>query len=137
MEALIPYLNFDGNCREAMEYYARLFGLQLDLMTFADMPGDQPPHLQSRILHACLTKSGQPLLMASDTLAGEVSANTTWLNVVCESRDEIERLFAELGAGGSVQMPLHDAFWGARFGMLTDRYGVRWMFNYETKGAAA
>jgi PhnB protein len=72
--------------------------------------------------------------MASDTAPGDYKqGNNVWLNVQCESVDEIERLFNAVGDGGMVRMPLHDAFWGSRFGMLTDRYGTNWMFNCELK----
>lgn len=87
-------------------------------------------------MHAALAKGPAMILMASDTAPGELhSGNNFWLNIQCDSLDEIERLFGALGEGGTVKMPLHDAFWGARFGMLTDRFGINWMFNYELKKA--
>jgi PhnB protein len=91
-----------------------------------------PPGAEQRVMHARLS-GGALLLMASDTMPGmplQVGSNV-WLNVNCESLEEIERLFATLGAGGTPVMPLQDTIWGARFGMLRDRFGVQWMFNFE------
>jgi PhnB protein len=132
MPALNPYLNFDGDCRAAMTFYQACLGGELALQPFgAGMP-NLPPGAEERVMHARLS-GGALLLMASDTMPGmplQVGSNV-WLNVNCESLEEIERLFATLGAGGTPVMPLQDTFWGARFGMLRDRFGVQWMFNFE------
>ena len=76
---------------------------------------------------------GSALLMASDTMPGMPfqQGNNFSVNINCESLEEIERFFTALSENGKVTMPLHDAFWGARFGMLTDQFGVNWMFNFE------
>jgi PhnB protein len=132
MKEINAYLNFDGNCRDAMSFYARCFGAKLEVMPFSEMPGDVPKGTENRVMHSALHNGSAVILMASDTVPGEFKqGNNCWLNVNCESLGEIERLFAALGEGGEIRMPLHDAFWGSRFGMLTDRYGVNWMFNCE------
>ena len=84
------------------------------------------------IAHASLTKEA-PILMASDAMPGMpfTQGNNFWVNINCESLPEIERLFTALGEKGKVVMPLQDMFWGAHFGMLTDQFGINWMFNYE------
>ena len=128
MKALQPYLNFNGTTRDAMTFYQQCLGGQLEMQTFAEAHqgnGDG-------IMHAKLT-SGPLLIMASDTMEGHPFAQGTnvHLNLDCESVEEIDRLFGALGAGGKVTMPLQDTFWGARFGMLTDKFGVQWMFNCE------
>jgi PhnB protein len=136
MKQINAYLNFDGDCREAMTFYSQCLEADLHMMPFSDMPGQRPPGTEDRIMHAALAKGPAMILMASDTAPGELrSGNNFWLNIQCDSLDEIERLFGALGEGGTVKMPLHDAFWGARFGMLTDRFGINWMFNYELKKA--
>lgn len=131
MKQINAYLNFDGQCREAMTFYANSLGGELHMMPFPDNP-QGPKSTEDRIMHAALMKGNITLVMASDTVAGQLKqGNNFWLNIQCESLDEIERAFVALGEGGIVRMPLHDAFWGARFGLVTDRYGVNWMFNYE------
>jgi len=133
MKELTPYLNFDGNCREAMEFYASCFRAELQLMPFSEMPGDFPKEAKDRIMHSRLTKNGSVILMASDIMPGMPlqKGNNVWINVNCKSREEIDKLFAVFSEKGEVRMPLQDAFWGARFGMLTDRFGIYWMFNFE------
>jgi PhnB protein len=134
MKHINAYLNFDGNCRDAMSFYARCFETELQMMPFSQMPGEAPKDVEDRIMHAALMRGQEAVLMASDTAPGDYKqGNNLWLNVQCESVDEIERLFNAVGEGGMVRMPLHDAFWGSRFGMLTDRYGTNWMFNCELK----
>ena len=84
-------------------------------------------------MHARLTKGSSELLMASDTQPGMPlqQGNNVSVSVHCESVQEIDTFFAALSDKGAVSMPLQDMFWGARFGMLTDQFGIRWMFNFE------
>jgi PhnB protein len=88
--------------------------------------------MKDRIMHARLTK-GSIVLMASDSMPGMpfVQGTNFSVSIQCESREEIDRLFAALSEGGQVAMPLDDAFWGARFGMFKDRFGIHWMLNFE------
>ncbi len=127
-----PYLFFNGSCREAMGLYQKILGGELEAVTYGDAQGAGcPPGAEKRIIHAALKKGGF-LLMASDTPAEplEVGDNIQ-LSLSCESLEKIEPLFKALSQGGEVKMELHDAFWGARFGMLTDRYGIHWMLSCE------
>ncbi|HYZ84133.1 MAG TPA: VOC family protein [Bryobacteraceae bacterium] len=134
MKQLVTYLNFDGTCHEAMKFYAKNFGAELQVHTFGEMPPDFPcpEDAKNRVMHASLTKDGVTL-MASDAPPGMPiqMGNNVWVNVVCESMDEIKRLFAAFSEGGEVVMDLQDQFWGAHFGMLRDKFGTQWMFNYE------
>jgi PhnB protein len=132
MKEITPYLNFDGNCREAMTFYQKCLGGELFVMTFGEGEFDSPPEAKDRLIHARLAK-GSTVLMASDTMPGMSfqPGNNVWLNIVCDSDAEVEALYGALVKGGEGSMPPHDAFWGARFAMLTDRFGVRWMFNHE------
>lgn len=132
MKEITPYLNFDGNCREAMTFYQRCLGGELHVMTFGEGEFDSPPEAKDRLIHARLTR-GSTVLMASDTMPGMPyrQGNSAWLNLSCESAEEVDRLYPALADGGSGAMPPHDSFWGARFAMLTDRFGVHWMLNYE------
>jgi PhnB protein len=133
MKEIVTYLNFDGNCREAMTFYAKCLGAELTLSAFSEMPGNPPPpEAKDRIMHARVVK-GKTLLMASDTMPGSPfhQGGNFSLSIACESLQELESLFTAMSEGGKVTMPLQDQFWGARFGMLTDRFGIHWMFNFE------
>jgi PhnB protein len=99
------------------------------------MPGDLPKQAQEskdRIVHASLTK-GSRFLMAADTMPGMPlqQGNNFTVSIQSESLQEIESLFAALGEKGKIVMPLQATFWTARFGMLTDQFGINWMFNFE------
>ena len=136
----IPYLGFSGNCREAFEHYAAaLRGTIAALFTHADTPAGEhvPPEQRDRIMHARLVLGDQVLMgfdahpeMPYDGIKGCDVA------VQVETPAEAERLFAALSEGGTVQMPLGETFWSARFGMLTDKFGVPWMINCEKAPAA-
>ena len=141
MKGLTTYLSFDGNCREAMEFYQRCLGGELVVMPFSDARekfdfNEFPNEAEGRIMHASLTKDGA-CLMASDVMPGMTfqQGNNFSVSVACETLEETETLFAALGENGRVAMPLADTFWGARFGMVTDQFGIHWMFNFENTGA--
>ncbi len=134
MKEVVTYLTFDGNCRDAMDFYRTCLDADLELMPFSSAPIDMPKAADptnDRIMHASLTK-GTRLLMASDTMPGMPfqPGNNFSVSIQCESAEEIDRLFKAIGENGKVTMPLQDTFWGARFGMLTDQFGIQWMFNY-------
>lgn len=133
MKDIVTYLNFDGNTREAMEFYAKCFGGELFQMSGKEAPGACGPDFGDRILHASITKNGKSILMASDTPPGMArkEGSNFCVSVHCESLEEIKRLFAAFSEGGKVDMPLADMFWGAHWGSLRDRFGIPWMFNYE------
>jgi PhnB protein len=132
MKEMITYLNFDGKTRDAMEFYSRCLGAELFLMPYAEANVEAPPEARDRIMHAKLTK-GSCVLMASDTMPGMPfqSGNNFYICLNCESLEETERAFAALGENGHVMTPLQDMFWGARFGVIVDQFGVGWMFNFE------
>ena len=136
MNALVTYLNFDGNCRQAMTFYKACLGADLHLTSFGDMagavPGGVSDAVKDRIMHARLSK-GAAVLMASDTMPGMAfqRGNNFSVSVHPESVEEIERLWTAFSEGATIQHKLDDAPWGARYGMLTDQFGVQWMFNYE------
>ena len=132
MKEMITYLNFNGNCRDAMKFYERCLGGELQIMPFAEAPGNHPPEAKDRIMHARLT-NGSAVLMASDTMPGMPFQKGTnfAICVNCQTQEELERFFSAISQKGNVTMPLQDTFWGARFGMLTDQFGVNWMFNFE------
>ncbi len=133
MSTLVPYLNFEGNCKEAMKFYKDCLDAQLEIQTVEQSPmADQmPPEMKDFVLHARLEK-GNMILMASDAKDKNMTrGDMLTLMVQCESEEETETYFAKLSEGGRVNMPLAKQFWGATYGQLTDRYGVLWAFNYE------
>jgi PhnB protein len=135
MKEIITYLTFDGNCRQAMEFYAKCLGGELTLAKYSDMPGDAPHatgDAKDRIMHARIAK-GRVLLMASDCPPGmpfQQGSNFS-VSIGCETLDEVKSLFAAFSENATVTMPLQDQFWGAHFGMLKDQFGINWMFNFE------
>ena len=131
---LNPYLAFNGNCKEAMMFYKDCLGGELMMQTVAESPNaaQMPPEAQQGIMHARLTKDGVDILMASDGMGNEITAGSNIsLSLNCTSDEEIKSLFEKLSADGNVTMPLADQFWGATFGMLTDKFGMHWMLNYQ------
>lgn len=132
------YLNFDGDCGPAFDFYRSVFGGEFQArMTFGEMPGaDQiPPKQKGRIMHVSLPIGPHTCLMGSDwseEVGGKmVRGNASWVSLQTGSKPEADRLFQGLSAGGQVTMPLSDAFWGAYFGMFIDRFGIQWMVNCE------
>jgi PhnB protein len=130
MKQLTTYLNFDGNAREAMEFYKACLGAELEVMAFGDSPMQVPPGAEKRVMHARLTK-GQLTLMASDTMPGMPfhQGSNFSLALECETAQEVDKIFTTLSAGGKVTMPVQETFWATRFGMLTDKFGVNWMLD--------
>ncbi len=134
---LNPYLNFDGTATQAIALYERVFGVAAqEVSRFADIPGNTPaPENADRIIHARIPL-GTNLLMISDTQPGLPFTTEGNVHVAIEFDDakDLAARFEALAQGGTVTMPVADTFWGASFGMLTDAYGVRWMFNGPKAG---
>jgi PhnB protein len=128
-----PYLFFDGRCEEAVEFYRKVLGAEVEmLMRFKDSPEPHPPGMipagaENKIMHMSL-RIGETTVMASDgKCLGRPNFQGFSLSLNAANDDEAERLFAALGAGGQVQMPMAKTFFSSRFGMVADRFGVSWM----------
>lgn len=128
-----PYLFFEGRCEEAIEFYRKAIGAEVRmLMRYSDAPespppGKLPPGAENKIMHACL-RIGETEIMASDGFcAGTPKFQGFSLSLTAKNETEADRLFAALGAGGEVRMPLGKTFFSTRFGMLVDRFGISWM----------
>lgn len=131
MLTIHPYLNFDGNCREAMNFYAQLFGGQLDLQTFGASPmADQVgPDEKDAIMHGRLTAPNL-LLQGSDAIQGRYEKPQGFqITIDVDDAPWAERVFSALTDGGSVVMPIQETFWAERFGMCVDKFGTPWMIN--------
>ncbi len=134
MKEAVTFLNFDGNCREAMEFYKKCFAAELFLLPYSEAPGNPAwaaKDVKDRILHSSLTKGSLTILMAADIIPGMPfqQGDSFSVAIQCESLQEIDALFAALGEGAKITMPLQGTFWATRFGMLTDRFGIRWLLN--------
>jgi PhnB protein len=132
---LYPYLHFHGNAEEALNFYARaLNGTISSVNRYGDSPMPSDEDYKQKIMHSRLTFDGN-MIMISDTFKGKTISTdgNIQLSVEVENEGEIDSVFNNMAEGGTVTMPLQDAFWGARFGMLKDKFGVNWMFNHELK----
>jgi len=127
--SLNPYLNFNGNARQAMEYYASVFGGELTLTTFADLGANGPD--ADRIMHAALNTDAGYMIMGADVPSGMQYEPITGASVSISGDDAgtLRRYWDQLSAGGTVRMPLEKQAWGDEFGMCADQFGVPWMVN--------
>ncbi|MEO8821493.1 MAG: VOC family protein [Ginsengibacter sp.] len=135
MEAIIPYLNFNGNASEALDFFSSaLNGEIVFKQTFGESPMDSPESQKNKIMHASF-KAGDLHFLVSDTMEGQpvFQGSNLSLSLNFEEVNELNKTFAALSEGGKVTMELQDTFWGARFGMLTDKFGFNWMFNHDYK----
>jgi len=128
-----PYLFFDGKCEEAVEFYRRAIGAEVEMMMrFRDcpepaQPGMVPPGGENKVMHAAL-RIGDTMVLASDgRCLGNPNFQGFALSLTAANDAEADRLFAALAEGGQVQMALSKTFFSSRFGMVADRFGVSWM----------
>ena len=127
-----PYLNFNGNCEEAINFYKDILGGEILFMQrYGESPmkgmGDD-----NSVMH-CTLKVGDTHIMGSDCPPGQPSTVGSNISLAIGSNDAAgaEAMFQKMAEGGNVTMPMQETFWAERFGMLTDKYGVSWMFNCE------
>lgn len=127
---LNPYLNFGGNARQAMEFYASVLGGTLNISTFAEY-GAAGSEDADRVMHAMLeTDAGYSIMAADVTSEMEYHPSAGFsMSLSGDDGDTLRRYFQELSAGGTTTMPLARQVWGDEFGMCTDRFGVSWMVN--------
>ena len=130
-----PYLFFNGRCEEAVEFYGKALGAEVEmLIRYKDSPeppapGTVPPGAEDKVMHTSV-RIGDTTLMASDGgCSGQTSFQGFSLSIALPNEAEADRVFAALVEGGEVQMPLTKTFWTPRFGMVADRFGVSWMIS--------
>jgi PhnB protein len=140
MTTINPYLTFNGNCEEAFNFYKSVFRGEFPYIgKFKDMPPNPDYPVadsdKEKIMHVSLPISKETTLMGSDSSESfghaKVMGNNFSISVNSDSVEEIERIYNALSAGGIIKMPLNKTFWGAYFGMLTDKFGIHWMVNCE------
>lgn len=122
---------FNGNCEEALNFYSRTIGGKIKhLSRFEGSPAESMSADKQKVMHATFEGNGITL-MASDGGQPVSNNGNIYLCIDFKDSDAMDKVFNLLGEEGQVTMPLQDTFWGARFGMLTDRFGINWMFNSE------
>jgi|SRR5687767_4204432 len=139
MAQLSPYLIFNGNCEDAFNFYRTIFGGDFAMISkYKDMPETEKPipdDLKEKIMHVALPVSRETWLMGSDSgdmygLATQQGNNFS-ISINAETEDEARRIYDGLSEGGTIKMALEKTFWGALFGMFTDKFGIHWMMNYD------
>ena len=137
MAIVNPYLNFNGNTEEAFDFYRSVFGHDYcNIIRYKDLQDGMPDPCGDKesIMHISLPVSKETILMGSDrpsSLGPVQNGNNFFISIQGESEAETKRIFRALSEGGTIVTPLERAFWGAIFGMLTDKFGVQWMINYQ------
>lgn len=138
---VLPYLTFNGNCEEAFNFYKSVFRTEFSYLgRFKDIPSHEgmpaiPEEYANQIMHVALPVSGEFELFGSDS-GGEwapnhVVGNNISLYLNLPSVQDADKIFAALSEGGTVSMPMGEVFWGAYFGMFTDKFGINWMISVE------
>jgi PhnB protein len=139
MVKLNPYVRYnDGKCREAFTFYQSILGGKLTFQAIGESPmaKEVSADKQNFIMHAELS-NGDIKLFGADMMRDVAKVGDNFsLSLNYDNGDEIRTHFAKLSEGGEVFMPLEKQFWGGLFGMVTDKYGIEWMFNYQEEGAA-
>ena len=140
MATINPYLNFLGNTEEAFNFYKSVFGGEFAMLQrFKDSPESDkvPANEKDMIMHIALPIGKANVLMATDALESMghklTMGDNISLSVSADSKEEADQLFNGLSAGGIIQMPLQDMFWGSYFGMCKDKFGIQWMMSFDKK----
>lgn len=138
MATFHPYLNFAGNTEEAFNFYRSVFGGEfITLMRFKDIPGgsELPSGTEDKIMHISLPIGGGTILMATDAIESMgqklIEGNNSYISMNTDSKEEADRYYNALSAGGTIEMPIGDQFWGSYFASFKDKFGTNWMISYE------
>lgn len=140
MAQINPYINFNGNTEEAFNFYKSVFGGEFErIIRFKDMPNTEIPISENeanKIMHIALP-IGKNVLMGNDVpeFMGKVNENEnrSKIAVSAESKEEADKIFNGLSAGGNIEVPITDSPWGSYFGMFRDKYGIEWTVDFESK----
>ncbi len=140
MKSINPYLNFAGNTEEAFNFYKKVFGGEFPggIYRFKDTPEAEKLNDtdKEKVMHVALPMGTSNMIMATDALESMgqklTNGNNFYISIDAENKEEADKLFKGLSDGAKIEMEMQDAFWGAYFGMLTDKFGVQWMINYAS-----
>jgi PhnB protein len=128
---LAPYLTFNGSCEEALNFYASVFeGELISLNRFEGSPIEIPTGMDQKIMHAEMVFEHNHIQACDDLQVKEMPANSS-MSLSFVEVFVMDRIFNNLAVGGTITMPLQDTFWGARFGLITDKFGIKWMFSCD------
>jgi PhnB protein len=136
-----PYLSFNGNCKEAFQFYEKALGGKIaGIFTYGESPmaAQTPPEMKNWVMHVRLDVAGQAIMGADAPPQMFSKPQGFSVSIGVKSVEEAERLFAALSPGADIKMPIQQTFWSPRFGMLIDRFGIPWMINaeaHQTQGA--
>jgi PhnB protein len=143
MTTVNVYLTFKGNCEEAFSFYKSVFGGEFPYIgKYKDMPpqeGMAPISKEGgeKIMHVSLPISKETMLMGSDTggewASGYTQGNNFSISITTDSKEEADRLYNGLSAGGKATMPMSKTFWSSYFGMFTDKFGINWMVSFDER----
>jgi PhnB protein len=139
MAALNPYLNFNGTAEEAFNFYKSVFGGDFVMISrYKDSPPEfrGPESEGDKIMHVSLPIGKNNVLMGSDVpehYGKAIAGTSVHISITADSKEEADKLFNGLSAGGNVMMPMSDSFWGAYFGMFADKFGIHWMVSFDAK----
>ncbi len=137
-----PYLNFDGNAKEAMEFYKSVFGGEFNAQQkFSEIPPQEgvafPEEEKNRIMHISLPLGDDNFLMASDISPSQGhklnQGNNVYISLTPDTLEEAKRIYKELSNGGKIEMEFQKMFWGDYFASFTDKFGVMWMINIKAE----
>lgn len=140
MASINPHINFNGNAEEAFNFYKSVFGGEFSkIIRFKDLASPEFPVAENeanKIMHIALP-IGKTILMANDVpeILGRTNENENRSKIVisAETREEADKLFSGLSAGGNIEFPIGDSPWGSYFGMFRDKYGIEWMVDFDPK----
>lgn len=140
MALINPHINFNGNAEEAFTFYKSVFGGEFTkVVRFKDIASPEfaiPEKEENKIMHIALPIGKSNVLMGNDVpeFLGKVNEreNRSKISISTESKEEADQLFNGLSAGGEIEMPIADSFWGSYFGMFRDKYGIEWMVEFDT-----
>lgn len=141
MRAINPWINFNGNAEEAFTFYKSVFGGEFaKVIRFKDLASSEfsvAEKEENKIMHIALPIGKSNMLLANDVpdFLGKVNENEnrSKISISTESKEEADKLFNGLSAGGQVEMPISDSPWGSYFGMFRDKYGIEWMVEFDPK----
>lgn len=138
MASINPYITFNGNCEEAFNFYKSVFGVEFQFVgRYENMPPEYnfPESEKNKIMHISLPINNSTILFGADSsnsFGGDMKfGNNIAITINTESEEEANKLFNSLSIGGIITMPIDKTFWGALFGMFTDKFGINWMVNYD------
>lgn len=132
------FINFDGECREAVEFYAKTFKSEVqDLMTYSQMPPDPdytiPEEDKNRVMYSCVPIFGCNVMFCDNPSGMQlIKGNNLSPTIGTKDIEEIKRLYSELSEGGEVGMELQKTFWSDLYGMVTDKYGIIWQLSHDS-----